>query len=379
MRKAMLRSAGVLLISWSLYPMSIQAKPVEAEPSPIVAEHSHSLHAAGPVKIRVQESYPSRIQARLEQRRRTLKTAFSAPTSGFSPHFILNLTKRWQVGQTLKVAFRGGNTALHKQIADNVTQWTQFANLKFDFGINHANGKYRTWTTSDTVFAADIRVSFDQTGFFSLVGNDSLNLAVTKTGEESLNLQGFDQQLPSDWKAVSLHEFGHAIGFEHEHQAPLAPCDFRFNDDAGYIPSTDEFGQFIADSQGRQPGLYTVLGGPPNNWPQAVVDFNLKPMADSSAFELGPFDKLSIMKYFFPDWMFVSGSHSECFTDSETLVLSEGDKKGAAKVYPKTAADIKVVTDRTTKVLQEITTKLEKLPDATKKHFEQQLRYFDQK
>src|SRR5262249_1770741 len=76
--------------------------------------------------VRVMEGSPTRIQARLEQRLRTLRAL--PPATGPSPHFILNLTKRWQPGQTLRVAFRGGDTALHGDIAKAVTEWTKYAN-----------------------------------------------------------------------------------------------------------------------------------------------------------------------------------------------------------------------------------------------------------
>jgi hypothetical protein len=222
-----------------------------------------------------------------------------------------------------------------------VTEWTQYANLKFDFGVDPATGNYRSWSKSDTNFTADIRVSFDQSGYYSLVGNDSINRTITRPGEESLNLEGFDQLRPDDWKSVALHEFGHAIGFEHEHQSPVAPCDFRVNDDPGYVSTADQFGQYIPDSQNRRPGLYTFLGGPPNNWPAAVVDFNLKQLPESHAYEVGPFDRESIMKYFFPDWMFISRANSGCYTGAENLVISDGDKQGAAKVYPRLPESIR--------------------------------------
>ena len=274
-----LRVQAVLLLPALTIPAMLLAGPGEPGTSSAVAGAANAIDAQ-PKKREVVEGFPPRIQARMEQRIRSLKSV--PPMHGLALRFIINLSKQWQPGQTLKVAFRGGDTALHKQIADTVNEWTNYANLKFDFGIDPTTGEYRTWKTTDTAFAAEIRVSFDQSGFYSLVANDSINTSISKPGEASLNLEGFDQSLPSDWSGVALHEFGHAIGFEHEHQGPGVPCDFRFDDDPGYVHTTDSFGQLISDSSGKKPGLYAVLGGPPNNWPQAVVDFNLKQLTGDS-------------------------------------------------------------------------------------------------
>jgi hypothetical protein len=290
-----------------------------------------------------------------------------------APHLLVGFSKTWNNGQTIRVAFKGGSADLHKAIADTVSEWTQFANLTLDFGLT-PQGTYRAWAPADTTFSAEIRVSFDQEGYYSLVGTDSIDTTLTKPGEESLNLQGFDQQLPNNWKGTALHEFGHALGFQHEHQASAAACDFRFQDDPGYVATTDDMGQYVQDSAGRKPGLYTYLGGPPNNWPKAVVDFNLRPLPDSSAYLVGGvFDKDSIMKYYFPDWFFVSGTHSQCFTGGEATDLSPGDKAGAAKVYPRADADIRAATARQLQALEAVTNTPGLAPQ-TQRSFQDKLR-----
>lgn len=320
-----------------LSSMFLVATSWGVETRPSAAEEPAAGKTKG-VKQRPLESLPAMFQARIEQRKITLSKVPSQ-ASGFAPKALISLSRRWPNGHTVKIAFKGGDKALHKKIDDAVSEWTRYANLKFDFGVNPATGEYRKWKTTDTTFTADVRVSFDKSGYYSLIGKDSVDPLIALPGSESLNLEGFDQSLPPDWMGTARHEFGHAISFEHEHQASGA-CDFRFEDDAGYVPTTDDFGQFINDSAGRRPGLYTLLGGPPNNWPPAVVDFNLKDLPPSSAFAPGPFDKDSIMKYFFPSFMFIAGEHSPCYTSAEALDLSAGDKKGAAAVYPRESAAI---------------------------------------
>ncbi|HXB57591.1 MAG TPA: hypothetical protein VN461_22705 [Vicinamibacteria bacterium] len=296
--------------------------------------------AADEITHKVLEGYPDRIQARLEAKTRFLAASPPA-TSQPTFEFVFRQLGRWKQGQTLRVAFRGGDTALRKDIADATADWTSHGNVKLDFGWDTGVGRHREWSPSDADYTADIRVSFDQEGYWSLVGPDSIDRSMAKPGEASLNLQGFDSGRPADWRAVALHEFGHALGFEHEHQHPTQGCDsdFRYQDDTGYVPTTDSFGQYIPDSQGRRPGIYTVLGGPPNNWPSAQVDHNLRQLNnDSHAFTFGPFDPSSIMKYAFDSWMCQQGTSSLCCSGGENTVLSPQDMAGIAQAYPTAVA-----------------------------------------
>jgi hypothetical protein len=293
---------------------------------------------------RIKEGYPAAIIERLKQRDQKIlddlgdKRGLSAVTSGL----IILRTDEWAPGGTITVAFNGGTPRLHALIEKLVSEWPEYANIRFDFGRD-ASGHYRTWSTTDLDYKADVRVAFKSAGFWSAIGKDATNPDLYQPGAQTLNLQGFDVSLPYEWEGIVRHEFGHVLGLEHEHQSPVVACDFRWNDDPGYVRTTDQFGQFVVDKQGRHPGIYTSMEGPPNNWSKDQIDFNLRQLtvvSDTPAanYTVGPFDKLSIMKYYYDDWMFVSGKNSVCYSQNINYDLSAEDKKLIATYYPKNTA-----------------------------------------
>ena len=71
-----------------------------------------------------------------------------------------------------------------------------------------------------------------------------------------MNFSGFDIAPPpdSEFARIVIHEFGHALGLEHEHQSPFSSCENEFKWDV----------------------IYATLASPPNNWPKERVDFNMR-------------------------------------------------------------------------------------------------------
>lgn len=293
----------------------------------------------------VLDSLPDDVAATIEIRDKFMSNFGMGGHAGLE--FVLSDLQRWLPGQTLRVAFLDGDKDLHGDIAEATKEITDACNLTFDFGLE-VDGNFRRWTENDTKHAAEIRVSFDKKGYFSLVGIDSIDPMIGSPTERvggrpnqaSLNLGGFAVQKPATWRGTVRHEFLHAIGFHHSHQNMRGPCEatFRWDDDAGYQPTRDARGAFIADQNGRRPGIYTFLAGFPNFWSRTKVDFNLK-TEENPALVVGPFDRQSVMLYRFPMDFYKTHPNS-CTPLGEGQSLSDGDKRGLQLLYPQTAGAV---------------------------------------
>jgi hypothetical protein len=164
-----------------------------------------------------------------------------------------------------------------------------------------------------------------------LVGQDSVNLS--RQYDQSMNLEFFNSQPPGEpeFSSTVLHEFGHAVGLQHEHQNPKSTCEQEFNWDA----------------------VYAALAGPPNGWDKAKVDRNMRRLLnDGDIRVVGEFDKRSIMLYTFPDWMYRNGSKSSCYFTANAEI-SDGDRATAAHMYPAEAAVAQERRLKDTKLFQE--------------------------
>ncbi|MEM7166903.1 MAG: hypothetical protein AAF581_15675 [Planctomycetota bacterium] len=291
-------------------------------------------------QVVVLDNLPEHVVSTMEARDAWLA---SVGSDGPGISFLVEDVLRWSPGQTVRVAFLTGAVDLHRDIEAAVRQIEESCNIDLDFGWDASTNSYRKWSESDSEYAAEIRVSFDQRGYFSLVGTDSINPSIGapstavggRANQRSLNLGGFQFMRPQNWMGVVRHEFMHALAFHHEHQNLLGNCEseFRWDDDDDYERTLDARGMCIPDDEGRRPGIYTYLAAFPNYWGRAKVDRNLRPVS-GTGIRAGEFDSESVMLYRFPP-LFYKSDPSPCAPTGNGIDLSAGDRAGLLSLYPR--------------------------------------------
>jgi hypothetical protein len=263
------------------------------------------------------EALPERLMRKIQTQKDMLRQ-FGLADPGKTPKGVINTLKIWTTEYPqIRVCFFAGSQPLRARIAKVAMEWKGAApGLVFDFG-----------STEDPRMCAagevnHIRIGFRHVGYWSLVGQDSIKLA--GQDEQSMNFQGFDASPPKDaeFHATVLHEFGHAIGLEHEHQNPLSKCKEEFDWDQ----------------------IYTWLAGPPNYWSKDQVDFNMGALNEQGLLT-SSFDNKSVMLYTFPGSFFKQGEKASCYNPPNDS-LSGGDRDIVAALYPEViAAKIKLQSD----------------------------------
>ncbi|MEM9670434.1 MAG: hypothetical protein AAF950_16050 [Pseudomonadota bacterium] len=198
--------------------------------------------------------------------------------------------KKWDPGELVTVSFLDGTPQLHERVKAVANEWV---------GINMANLKF-IWEAPDQT---DIRISFQHSGSWSYLGTDCRRIP---RPDPTMNYGWLTEDSDEDaLRRVVLHEFGHALGLNHEHLNPLDEIDWNRN-------------EVIAD-----------LSGPPNNWDLETISRNMFDTPRLSDVNATPVDRDSIMMYPFPARWTNDGESAGLNTD-----LSETDIAFIKEQYP---------------------------------------------
>jgi Astacin (Peptidase family M12A) len=117
----------------------------------------------------------------------------------------------WANGRTLKIGFTDDTLAEdHKQaIIEAINQWQPYVNLTFEF-IDGREGQ-------PGYGKGDIRITTRSDQNYTLIGTD----AKANDPWNPTMVLGAKLSDPK-FQSIVMHEFGHALGAEHEHQHPEA-------------------------------------------------------------------------------------------------------------------------------------------------------------
>ncbi|MNS18857.1 Astacin (Peptidase family M12A) [compost metagenome] len=193
----------------------------------------------------------------------------------------------WENGQTIRIKFLDGDTEDHEIVKRIATEWTRYANLKFEF-------------VPATEYA-DIRIAILQgTGAWSDLGKSSTasnyqNSPTMRLGRPS---KSYNEESA---RRTILHEFGHALGLHHETTNPSSDIKWKYPDVYKYFFSFSKeyIDSFVINKQNSEYTNYSK------------------------------YDPLSIMHYYIPASITLDGKGVNDMSE-----LSEIDKRFMQKMYP---------------------------------------------
>ncbi|MDB5226223.1 MAG: hypothetical protein JWN78_416 [Bacteroidota bacterium] len=207
--------------------------------------------------------------------------------------FILGSHWKWVNGTEIKYMFIEGPEPQKNVVRRAFKIWK-------DVGIGIS------FKEVSTVGESMVRIGFDFTdGSWSYVGRDILTIPKT---DRTMNF-GWDLTADSYGMTTAIHEIGHTIGFQHEHQSP--------------------FSGIVWDTK----AVYKEFSGPPNSWPKKEIDTNIINKLPANQVKGSKWDPKSIMEYEFGPKLVLKPVKYKMGIFPPGI-LSANDIKGVKSFYP---------------------------------------------
>lgn len=208
------------------------------------------------------------------------------------------IAKKWAPGRRLHVRFMDGDSTMHARVERIAREWERYADIRFAF---------------DDSPSAEIRISFAHGGSWSYIGTDALGVPL-KLATMQLGWLTPATDM-TEYRRIVLHEFGHALGLQHEHQNP-----------SGGVPWD-------------KPKVYAYYRETQDpSWNEATVDARVLVPVTQNSTNFTAFDPSSIMAYAIPEALTVGG-----FSVEGNGELSQADRDLVRRTwYPHPHTDLAV-------------------------------------
>jgi hypothetical protein len=269
-------------------------EPPEPEPSPSPTPSVPPVETSADVKMCVAQPALTQLPPGLPEPSYT-KTIIQSDGSvlGVSQQPLAGSpAKMWSPGQKLRVRITGDGATdkVKKKIKEYANEWTNHANISFDFVDESKPAEIRIKVAAYDENAKDTEgkpippgPSNSRVGREALLDESYKVIDLEKNNSISMNFGWFnDRTSDAEFRRTTLHEFGHALGLIHEHQSPAAEIKWDKEKVYKHFKDTD-------------------------NWDKAQVDSSIFEVAKKDSTSYSAFDRLSIMAYYIPKGLLTEG------------------------------------------------------------------------
>lgn len=199
-------------------------------------------------------------------------------------------SKYWNPGDTIRIKFLNGTSALQQKVQQYAAEWLQYTYLHF---VYVGAGEQ-----------ADVKIGFDLDTAYIATSTLGTDCKAVPQDAPSLNFVWLDYEDEMGVQAEVLRGFGHVLGLGFEHKNPNSTLRFKGSDAA----FSDE---------------YNLSG-------QRLAEFKALYENNPENYDFTEYDRSSIMIVSIPKSLVVAPPMSA----SRNSALSENDKALVAKMYP---------------------------------------------